>query len=108
MSSKKRKSKKQKPEECYILEESRDLFFIPADDFIRYFILDEKTNTAYENETIEWHCMSGGLDTYMQGYWFQHARSSIRYGDWKGEPRTILGYYKFSLNSPPDLSTMSS
>src|ERR1700749_1173898 len=93
-------NKKKRPEKCYLLMEDGDLFFIPAEDFMKFFILDEKTNTAYEDTNVEWNCMSGGLDTFMQGCWFQHARSSLRYGSWKDEQKTIVGVYRFSVNRP--------
>jgi hypothetical protein len=69
-----------------------DILFIPEDEFDETF--DIKDNHSVKFKNIEWHIMSGGEDTYLQGYCFQHGRSGFKYGLWEKYPITIIGSYK--------------
>ena len=84
------------PNDYYILKDKSSLYFIPAWGFEQYFIL--VNGIAKQNKRYEWHPMSGGLDTYMQSYELNGFRSSISYGNWKNEPKNILGLYEYSSN----------
>lgn len=72
------------------------LTFVPERDFHTMFLLDSKTNSVYDNGNYRWHPMSGGLDTYMQSYELNHARSNICLGNWLNQQKNIIGCYTYA------------
>lgn len=72
-------------EEVIMLIDKSDfsIFFIPYNDFHNIFYVDYESNTAHVKEDLEYddYFAWGGVDTYLQSYWLNHARSNIRIGE---------------------------
>ena len=71
---------------------------IPVDGFWDIFEKHPEAHkfspgTIRPRANYEWHAMSGGLDTYLQGWSLDHARSGLHAnGEWS-EPKLVKGTF---------------
>jgi hypothetical protein len=92
------------PEPYYLLTtEGYGACIVPVEGFWDIFVRHTNAHshspgTVRQREDYVWHSMSGGLDTYLQGWALDHARSGLHAnGEWE-EPKLVKGTFYLKDN----------